>query len=129
MVDRRAKWTNFIKYCRNGGNFGRLYRRTTVCPQKQRLKTGISGKPVLDLRSPRRVAARKTSPLCPLNFSERDGIDPNTRLPHLLKDMNVRAGLLRIANDVECGELRDATADRGSIVNPERRSIFGGKRA
>ena len=56
----------------------------------------------------------------PQDFAARHRIHLHALLAHQLEDVDVGAGLLRKADGVEVGHLRNALANGGRVIHPQR---------
>ncbi len=68
-----------------------------------------------------RIVARGDSAF---DLAERHGIHFNARLAHQAQDMNIRAGFLRITNDIELTQAVDLRADDLRVINPDRAAVL-----
>ncbi|MNT23316.1 hypothetical protein D3C72_1587330 [compost metagenome] len=61
------------------------------------------------------------------DLAQRHGIDDHAFRAHEAQDVQVGARLLGVADRVEAAQLRDAVADDGGVVHPQRRAVLGGE--
>jgi hypothetical protein len=60
----------------------------------------------------------------PLDFTQLYGIDPHALFADQPENMQVRAGFLRISNDIEALQLVDACPDGLGVITPERGAVL-----
>ena len=76
----------------------------------------VGGEDNLRRLSTRHIARRQRAQ----DLATRDGIHLHALLAHELEDVDVGAGLLRKTDGLEIGHLRNALADGGRVIHPQR---------
>ncbi len=72
-------------------------------------------------------AGSKPAASAALDLAQRHRVDLHALFAHQAQDVQVGAGLLRVADDVEAAQLGDALADDGGVVDPQRGAVLGGE--